>query len=131
MSSMHFNDLFGANAFTIILFGYFTLLAIGFLMMAGRSNTSDAQDTSSEQKAGTRRSRILTTIYLLLLFFTGVFAIFGSFCDRCDICVAVLGVSVLVRIWRFDSSAVSVRSILVKFDFMKDMGRAIDVTNGA
>ena len=78
MSSMHFNDLFGANAFTIILFGYFTLLAIGFLMMAGRSNTSDAQDTSSEQKAGTRRSRILTTIYLLLLFFTGVFAIFGS-----------------------------------------------------
>lgn len=30
MSSMHFNDLFGANAFTIILFGYFTLLAIGF-----------------------------------------------------------------------------------------------------
>lgn len=78
MSSMHFNDLFGENAFTIILFGYFTLLAIGFLMMAGRSNTSDAQDTSSEQKAGTRRSRILTTIYLLLLFFTGVFAIFGS-----------------------------------------------------
>ena len=45
--------------------------------------------------------------------------------------MAVLGVSVLVRIWRFDSSAVSVRSILVKFDFMKDMGRAIDVTNGA
>ena len=54
-----------------------------------------------------------------------------SFCDRCDICVAVLGVSVLVRIWRFDSSAVSVRSILVKFDFIKDTKHVIDVTNGA
>ena len=68
MSSMHFNDLFGANAFTIILFGYFTLLAIGFLMMAGRSNTSDAQDTSSEQKAGTRRSRIHDYIFASSIF---------------------------------------------------------------
>lgn len=75
---MSINHLSDSEAFTIILFGYFTLLAIGFLMMAGRSSASDAQDTSSEQKAGTRRSRILTTIYLLLLFFTGIFAIFGS-----------------------------------------------------
>lgn len=78
MISTFINQLLSPEAFTIILFGYFTLLAIGFLMMAGRSNTSDAQATSSEQKAGTRRSRILTTIYLLLLFFTGIFAIFGS-----------------------------------------------------
>lgn len=78
MISTFINQLLSPEAFTIILFGYFTLLAIGFLMMAGRSNISDVQATSSEQKAGTRRSRIFTTVYLLLLFLTGVFAIFGS-----------------------------------------------------
>lgn len=72
MSSMHFNDLFGANAFTIILFGYFTLLAIGFLMMAGRSNTSDAQDTSSEQKLELV-GREFSRLYICFFYFSQAF----------------------------------------------------------
>lgn len=75
---MSINQLSGSEAFTIILFGYFTLLAIGFLMMAGRSNQSDASGVLRESRGRRRRSQILTTVYLLFMLVTGVFAIFGS-----------------------------------------------------
>lgn len=75
---MSINQLSDSEAFAIMVFGYFTLLAIGFLMMAGRSNQSDASGVLREPRGRRRKSRILTTVYLLLLPLTGVFAIFGS-----------------------------------------------------
>lgn len=72
------DHFFGPEAFTIILFGYFTLLAIGFLMMAGRGNQFDTSGVSGEPRRRSRRSQILTTVYLIFMLVTGVFAIFGS-----------------------------------------------------